>query len=61
MGLTIKRRLFKVCQTYKEFIEDQTLGAFWQLGNLFPEQVKEGVDQFEDFFVPYHVLETWNY
>ena len=61
MGLTIKQRLFKKCQTYGEFIKDQTLEAFWQLENLFPDQVKEGINQFEDFFVPYHILETWNY
>ena len=61
MGLTIRKRLVKICQTYEEFIEDQTLLVFWQLDNFFPEQVKEGVDRFEDFFLPYHVLETWNY
>lgn len=61
MGLTIKYRIFKVCRTYKQFIENQTLEAFWQLEDLFPEQVKEGIRRFEDFFVPYHVLKTWNY
>ena len=61
MGLTITHRIFKVCRTYEEFIKTQTLEAFWQLENFFPEQVKEGINQFEDFFVPYHVLETWNY
>lgn len=61
MGLTITHRIFKVCRTYKQFIENQTLEAFWQLEDLFPEQVIEGINLFEDFFVPYHVLETWSY
>ena len=61
MGLTITRRIFKVCRTYEEFINTQTLEAFWQLEDFFPEQVIEGINRFEDFFVPYHVLETWNY
>ncbi len=61
MGHTITHRIFRVCLTYKQFIENQILEAFWQLEDLFPEQVIEGINQFEDFYVPYHVLETWNY
>ena len=58
MGLTIKQKLIFKCQTYEKFIEDQELEAFWQLDNLFLDQVKEGINQWGDFFVPYHILET---
>ena len=60
IGHTIKFRFTRICQTYEQFITDQNLEAFLQLGSLLPNQVKENINQFEDFFVPYHVLKTWN-
>lgn len=62
MGRTLKRELITVCSNSEEdLIKNQIKEAFWQMDTFFSEQVREGVNQFGNFFVRYDMLETWGY